>query len=342
MAEDEDEPQVVGATGEGGESGVLTETQTSRELIQMFNFSAAQVPGTGSQPDVRDNGEERLSTVEEASLSPGVLSCGGWSMDRENFSPRLLVSPSVLQPLVMGDAIPDPAGSATTTTSSVTTTPIVASTVYQLPGPTTLRPRIMEASQASAGPVPPAPVPVLPPRPVVTQPGGVRVPGVGIPARGKDGLSKDRRRSQSNEGLSRVSTGEAARARLEDRMFELSSWIRTRRSLIATRLISVEETIVRAGGPGVLSPQWINEELQFVLRTLEDTEKSEMEVWKLVARLESPAARHLRTQEWGHWFQQVMAKAGTIRGSLAQPAEASVAAPAKETGVCQRRGGFLE
>ena len=342
VAEDEDEPQVVGATGEEGESGVLTGTQTSRELIQMFNFGAARDPGTGSQPGVQDDGEERLSTVEEASLSPGVLSSGGWSMDRENFSPRHLVSPSVLQPLVPEDAVLNLAGNTTTTTSSATIVPIVAPSVHRLPGPTTLRPRMMEASQARARTAPRAPVPVFPPRPVVTQPGGIRVPSVGSQSRVGNGSSHERRRSQSNEGLSRVSTGEVTRARLEDRMFELSSWIRTRRSLIATRLISVEETIVRAGGPGVLSPQWINEELQFVLRTLEDTEKSEMEVWKLVARLESPDARRIRAQEWGHWFQQVMAKAGTIRGSLAKSAEVPVAAPARETGGCQRRGGFLE
>ena len=67
-----------------------------------------------------------------------------------------------------------------------------------------------------------------------------------------------------------------------------------------------------------------------------------MEVWKLVARLEGPDARHIRAQEWGNWFQQVMAKAGSIRGSMAKPAEVAVAAPASEASSCQRRGGFLE
>ena len=67
-----------------------------------------------------------------------------------------------------------------------------------------------------------------------------------------------------------------------------------------------------------------------------------MEVWKLVARLESPEARHTRAEEWGHWFQQVMAKAGSIRGSLARPTEVPVAAPVRDAGRCQRGGGFLE
>ena len=129
---------------------------------------------------------------------------------------------------------------------------------------------------------------------------------------------------------------------MEDRKFELSAWIRTRRSLVATRLIAVEETIADAGGSGVVSPQWINEELQFVLRTLEDTEKSEMEVWKLVARIDGPESRRHRAEEWGHWFGQVMAKAGSIRGSLARPAGIPVVAPTADVGRCQRGGGFLE
>ena len=153
--------------------------------------------------------------------------------------------------------------------------------------------------------------PVFPPRPAVSQPGGIRGPATRPPA-------KDRRRSQSSEGVSRVSATEAAQSRLEGRRFELAAWIRTRRNLVVTRLIAVEETIVQAGGPGCLSPHWIKEELQFVLRTLEDTEKCEMEVWKLVARLDGPDSRHVRAQEWGNWFQQVMAKVGTIRGSMAE------------------------
>ena len=83
---------------------------------------------------------------------------------------------------------------------------------------------------------------------------------------------------------------------------------------MAARLIAVEEAINLAGGPGVLSPHWLNEELQFVLRTLADVEKSEMEVWKLFARLESPRARERRAQEWGSWFHQVMNEGGDDSG----------------------------
>ena len=335
VADDEDEPQVVEVADAVEDSEGLTETQTSRELIQMFNFDAAGVLGTGTLPEVQDDGEGRLSTVEEASDSPGVLSLGGWSLDGDDYSNRRVVSPSILQTIVSRSATPPPRCSATTFTSAATTTPIVTSAVLRQPGPDVLRPRSVATSRAGAGLDPRLTVPVFPPRPVVSQPGGIRGPASRPPA-------KDRRRSQSSEGVSRVSANDAAKSRLEDRRFELAAWIRTRRNLVATRLIAVEETMVQAGGPGCLSPHWINEELQFVLRTLEDTEKSEMEVWKLVARLDGPDTRHFRAQEWGSWFQQVMAKVGTIRGSMAKPAEVAVAATASEANPCQRRGGFLE
>ena len=83
VADDEDEPQVVAVTEDGGEADPLTGTQTSRELIRMFGFGDEQDPGTGSRPDARNNGEDRLSTVEEASTSPGGLSGGGWSIGRK-------------------------------------------------------------------------------------------------------------------------------------------------------------------------------------------------------------------------------------------------------------------
>ena len=321
VTEEEDEPQVVQETGGDGGADVLTGTQTSRQLIQMFGFNEETAPGIGAFPEVHNEGEERLSTVEEASVSPGMLSGGGWSIPDEGYGDHRVVSPSILQTLVTQVRTPTPVDSAVITTGSASTAPTVTLSSPQMPGPATMQSRFT--------------VPVFPPRPVIPQPGGVRGPGIRPPA-------KDRRRSQSTEGLSRVSASEAAKTRQEDRKFELMAWIRTRKNLVASRLISIEETINQAGGPGKLSPRWINEEVQFVLRTLEDAEKSEMEVWKLVARLESPHARHLRAQEWGNWFHQIMAKVGDIRGSMATTTVAPEAAPAAAASACQRRGGFLE
>ena len=336
VADDEDEPQVVAATEDGGDVNPLTGTQTSRELIRMFGFGAEQNTGTGSGRGTWNNGEDRLSTVEEASTSPGGLSGGGWSLDDR------LASPTLLRPLVSDEVVRSPERIVAATNDSAPTPPVDTTNVPRFPGAAVLRPRLPGALQARAGTLPGAQLPVFPPRPAVAQPTGFRVPGVASQPRTASEARNERRRSQSNEGLSRVNTAAETKARLEDRRFELVSWIQTRRNLIATRLIAIEEAIVRAGRPGTLSPQWINEELQFVLRTLEDTEKSEMEVWKLVARLDSQEARRTRAQEWSHWFQQVMSKAGTICESLSKPAEATVAAPSKDTGRCQRSGGFLE
>ena len=335
VTDDEDEPQIMEEVGVVEDTARLTETQTSRQLIQMFDFDAAVVPGIGTLPGVRDDGEGRLSTVEEASNSPGVLSLGGWSLDGEDDSSRRIVSPSILQTMVTRSATPPPRCGATIFTSTAATTPRVTCAVVRQPGWDVLRPGNVATSRAGALLDPRLTTPVFPPRQAVSQSGRVRGPATRPPA-------KERRRSQSSESVSRGSANEAAKSRLEDRRFELAAWIRTRRNLVAARLISVEETIVQAGGPGCLSPHWIKEELQFVLRTLEDTEKSEMEMWKLVALLDGPDTRHFRSQEWGSWFQQVMAKVGAIRGSMARPAEVAAVATASEANPCQRRGGFLE
>ena len=108
VADDDYEPQVVDETEVADESAVLTGTQTSRQLIQMFAFDAAGVPGTGTLPAVQDDGEERLSTVEEASLSPGMLSGGGWSLDGDEYGGQRVVSPSILQTLVSRSVTPPP------------------------------------------------------------------------------------------------------------------------------------------------------------------------------------------------------------------------------------------
>ena len=63
VAEAEDEPQVAVEPEIEDEANPLTGTQTSRELIQMFNLGSGGDPGTRSPPGMLDDGEERLSTV---------------------------------------------------------------------------------------------------------------------------------------------------------------------------------------------------------------------------------------------------------------------------------------
>ena len=146
VAEDDDEPQVVEETQPVEDPVVLTGTQTSRQLIEMFNFNGGGAPGTGALPVDQDDGEERLSTVEEASDSPGVLSRGGWSLDDENDGDRRAVSPSILQTLISRNVTPPWSCGATVYTSTSTAPPIVTSAVFRPPVPGDLRPRIVPTS----------------------------------------------------------------------------------------------------------------------------------------------------------------------------------------------------
>ena len=63
-------------------------------------------------------------------------------------------------------------------------------------------------------------------------------------------------------------------------MFELLAWIRTRRDMIVTSLISIEETASTSEGQVSADAEWTTRELNEVLRTLEETERSEMELWR--------------------------------------------------------------
>ena len=68
-----------------------------------------------------------------------------------------------------------------------------------------------------------------------------------------------RRRSQSNEFGEDTRSRNSERAgirRMEDRLFELTMWIKTRKDVIATRLIGVETTLSEASQPGEISPVW--------------------------------------------------------------------------------------
>ena len=251
VADDDDEPQVVDETQAVEDSAVLTGTQTSRELIQMFDFDAAGVPGTGTLPAVQDDGEERLSTGRR-----------GVRQSRDAVRWRMVIGRRRLRrPTGRLSFHPPDAGLAECDTPSKlqrrrlhqyrNNHPIVASAVFRQPAPSGLRPRIVPTSGGGAGVTPRFSVPVFPPRPVVQQPRGLRGPD-NRPA------TKDRR-GPSQRGPRKSLRERGCQGQARDRRFELSAWIRTRRDLVAKRLIAVEETIVQAGGPGILSPHWINE-----------------------------------------------------------------------------------
>ena len=89
-----------------------------------------------------------------------------------------------------------------------------------------------------------------------------------------------RRRSQSNDFISTSWTHTTARVSsdsLEDRLFELDTWIRTRRALISTRVDGVQTMIAIQSRQNGVQPDWVNEEVRFVLATLDETERAETE-----------------------------------------------------------------
>ena len=342
VAEVEEEPRAAVEPETEPGTTPLTGTQTSRQLIEMFDLNSGGEPGARSPSDRMDDGEERLSTVHEASLSPGGLSEGGWSLNQYVLDPNDPVSRAILQPLQPTEVETMVPGIAATTASTAPTVALETFDLPRVPEPVVLRPRTADLSQGQARFPPRVSAQVFPPRLSVTQPRGPRGAGGARQPGARGGATHERRRSQSNEGMSRSAAEEASRAIMEDQKFERSAWVRSRRDLVAARLIAIEETIADAASPRVVSPQWISEELRFVLRTLDDTEKAEMEIWKLVARIDGPESRRHRADEWGRWFGQVMAKVGSVRGSLARPAEVPVAAPTGEPVRCLRGGGFLE
>ena len=126
-------------------------------------------------------------------------------------------------------------------------------------------------------------------------------------------------------------------------MFELLAWIRTRRDMIVTSLISIEETATVSEVQGPVDAEWTTRELNEVLRTLEETERSEMELWRLVARLRGQDARTSRSAEWATWFQQVTSKIATLKaGTARRRSAAAEVGTESSSGSCPRRGGFLE
>ena len=144
VSEAENEPPVAVEPTLDQEAGPLTGTQTSRELIGLFNLGSAGGLGTRSPPSAQHDGEERLSTVEEATLSPGLLSLGGWSLDQEILGG---VSQEVLRPLEpAGPEIVIPGITATTAGAAMTAT---AETFNPTQSPVrfALRPRIVGVGQ---------------------------------------------------------------------------------------------------------------------------------------------------------------------------------------------------
>ena len=154
-----------------------------------------------------------------------------------------------------------------------------------------------------------------------------------------------RRRSQSNDfgdDTRRTAARRMQDEKMEARLFELVTWIQTRKDVVATRLIGIEEVQVDQAQPGLVDPTWVNGELDFVTTQLDRTEAAECETWQLLARMQGQESRKRRAEGWRQWFQEVARKMTTIRSRLARSGTVPSLPVSTTSHACQRRGGFLE
>ena len=129
---------------------------------------------------------------------------------------------------------------------------------------------------------------------------------------------------------------------MEARLFELVTWIQTRKDVVATRLIGIEEVQMDQAQPGLVDPTWVNGELDFVTTQLDRTEAAECETWQLLGRMQGQSSRKRRAEGWRQWFQEVASKMTTIRSRLARSGTVPSVPVSTPAHSCQRRGGFLE
>ena len=313
----------------------LTGTQTSRELINLFNanLKLPQLPST-SEEEGDSLGNVQASESESSDLLRSVL------RDRDMWTSSMVRTAAAEADRPIDGTV---RGRQVSPSLRAPTPPTTFSTLFNAQG------QAPDARVSFRQPVQqPTPTARLPsdrqptfrlPRPQENIEGiaGLRFPA---PSQGTE-----RRRSQSNEfgdGTQARTTARVTSRRLEDRLFELLTWVQTRKDVVATRLISVEETLADSPLPGTVDPDWIRGELKFVLAQLDQTEVAETELWLLLARVQGPNARLERAERWRIWFQQVTAKTTAIQGRLARRESVPVTTQNSAPTTCQRRGGFLE
>ena len=129
---------------------------------------------------------------------------------------------------------------------------------------------------------------------------------------------------------------------MEARLFELVTWIQTRKDVVATRLIGVEEVLADDAQPGRVDPAWIDRELDFVTTQLDRTETAECETWKLLGSMQGPSSRKRRADGWREWFQQVNSKMTAVRSRLARSGTMQSTPAVSEPHSCHKKGGYLE
>ena len=121
-----------------------------------------------------------------------------------------------------------------------------------------------------------------------------------------------------------------------DRLFELSTMIRSQRAVVITQMTSLEETTAVSARHDAIPITWAAEELQEVM------ERAEAESWQLTARLQGLQARMSHANEWSSWYQDVLARVAAVWRLVASAPNPGVSVGGPSPAACQRRGGFLE
>ena len=343
--DDEDVNDYVAQPPEDTSNRQLTGTQTAKELIGMFSDAAAVLgQEAGGVQDLEEEGDAVASLQGEDDIFPRSESDDyvAWttpvvSEPASSFTMATTTSPSTTVSWV-------------TAASNAPTTFTTASQSRH--GPSQFAPTQPEVRFTFRTPLSPLPPRTFGPRstgfagrareagPATGQLGG-RPPTI----RNRD---PTRRRSQSNDFGDCSRGAAAARAREETRearLFELVTWIQTRKDEVATRLIGVEDAQTDQVQPGVMDPAWVDSELDFIAVQLERTEVAECETWQLLGKMQGIDSRKRRADGWRTWLQEVTNKMTVVRRRMArcEPAPSFPAVvSASEPHSCQIRGGFLE
>ena len=317
-------------------SKVLTQTQTSRDLIQLFQDPLVQPGDLSAVIEVSEGGDE------DAPLQDNQWSFGGLETMHYDSPPRI-DPPRMEEVASRNPPLPVQGPRPTLESRTAADEARCQAETLRLAGPgLQLLPRITR------------PV-VSEPRGPVMQWGGRQPPAMGrstqtAPFSSASGPRMNselrlRRRSRSNEFVAGERTRSAPlvdSVEAQDRLFELTTWVRTRQSWIRSRLAAMSTAMASATSEVRVNPAWLQGEERAILITLGETEKVEAEAWRLTARLLGSAQRTERAREWAEWHRTTVGTLASLQGNAALVLPPPQEPRRAQDAGCQRRGGFLE
>ena len=130
--------------------------------------------------------------------------------------------------------------------------------------------------------------------------------------------------------------------KLEDKLFQLVTQVKTKCDDIATSLVGLNKTVADLDKGDIIPIEWVTSKLEVIQQGLQDAELTEQETWLLTARVEGTEARAVRAKVWTAWKQQMITKIAAIRRTAWRNRARPAATHMLATGSCNRRGGFLD